>query len=91
MSEEAVIARLARIETELMTMREENRVLRTTLHEMIGRSLSEHSAAIARLAASYDQRRGGWLALATASAVIIVLLGGIGWLIERKVQITFQP
>jgi len=91
MSEEAVIARLARIETEIATMREENRVLRTTLHDMIGRSLSEHSAAITRLAAAHDTRLGVWWTLVWAGGGVIILSGAIAWLLENRVQIIVRP
>ena len=72
-------------------MREENRQLRTTLHEMIGRSLSEHSAAITRLAAAHDQRLGIWWALVSMSAILIMLIGALAWFIENKVQILVKP
>lgn len=87
----AIIERLARIETEISTMREENRQLRTTLHDMIGRSLGEHSAAITRLAAAHDQRLGIWWALVSMSAILIMLLGAIAWFIENKVEIVLKP
>ena len=90
-AETAALERLARIETDLANLRQESQAIRTTLHNLIGTALADHSAAIRALMAAHERHTGVWWAIGWVSAALLVVIGGLAWLVEHDVKILIKP
>jgi hypothetical protein len=83
--------RLAAIERDVVHLLDESRAIRNTLHSLIATALGDHSAAIRALSAAHDQKIGIWWTIAWISAGLLVVIGGLAWLLEHQVEIVVKP
>lgn len=91
MSDEPPLQRIVRLEADVANLKEESRAIRGSLHDLIRTALADHSAAIARLAAAHDQKVGIWWALVWIGAGLVIVIGGIAWLLEHQIEIVVKP
>ena len=83
--------RLAAIERDVAHLVDESRAIRNTLHSLLTTALNDHSAAIRELSAAHEQKIGVWWAVGWATAALLVVIGGLAWVLEHNIQIIVKP
>ncbi len=83
--------RLAAIERDVVHLLDEARAIRNTLHNLLTTAINDHGVAIRALSAAHEQKIGIWWTLAWASAAVVVIAGGITWLVEHNITISVTP
>lgn len=83
--------RLAAIERDVAHLVDESRAIRNTLHSLLTTAINDHSAAIRALSAAHEQKIGVWWAVGWVAAALLVVIGGLAWLLEHNIQIIVKP
>jgi hypothetical protein len=83
--------RVAALEADVENLKVHSRALQGTLHDLIKQALADQAAAITRLSTAHDTRLGIWWALVWISAGLVIVIGGIAWLLEHQVEIVVKP